>query len=127
MAKETALEIWVGGGEDHEFVFDVTNVPETVAIDITGWALSFMVKRRVSDADSAALVTKTTSSGIAIAGVFAAVITTNTQRATVTIADSDVDDFVAGLMRWELKRTGAGVEAPLAYGPINFRRSVHKS
>lgn len=114
-------------GEDAVIRFTVyTSAAKTTCINIAGWALSWMVKKRVSDADSAAKVTKTTAAGIAITGVFNASPALNTQRAEITIADSDtMTQLVSGVYRHELKRTDAGSEQVLAYGTLYARRSVH--
>lgn len=85
-----------------------------------------MVKLAPSDADAAALVTKTTAAGIAIAGAFNSVPGTNAQRATVTVDDTDTATLTAGVRAWELKRTDAGYETVLAYGALTLRRGVHR-
>src|SRR5688572_6501784 len=101
MAKETNLPPYYLG-TDFSYVFHIKNGTETASIDIAGWALSFMVKAKATDADIAALLTKTTANGgIAIAGVFNATPGTNLQRATVTIADTDTDALPAGIKHWE--------------------------
>lgn len=124
MAKETGTTLFLG--TDHQYVFHIKNLAEDTSIDIGGWALSWMVKLATSDADAAALVTKTGSSGIAIAGTFNSAPSTNAQRATVTVEDTDTATLTAGVRVWELKRTDAGYETVLAYGPITFRRGVHR-
>lgn len=126
MALETNAELWIG--EDHQFVFTVYNAAQTAIVDITAWALSWMLKKRPSDADSAKLLQKQTGgSGIAIAGSYSAAPETNTQAATVSIADTDTDDLKPGVYYYELKRTDAGNEAPLAYGALNLRQGVHRT
>ena len=128
MAKQTTLPAYYLG-TDFAYIFEILNEAETAALDIGGWALSFMVKRDREDSDAAALITKTTGDGaIVIAGVFDAVPATNQQRATVTIADSDTDPTdpaMRGTKWWELKRTDAGLETVLADGTVPFRRGVH--
>jgi hypothetical protein len=125
MAKETATSYRLG--TDHSFPFHIKNEGETVSIDITGYALSFMVKVHPSDPDLSALLTKTTVSGIVIAGVFNATPASNLQLATVTIADTDTDALNPGLYTYELKRTDAGSETVLAYGRIEFIAVVHRT
>lgn len=125
MAEETATELFLG--EDRLFEFHILDADvSTTAINITGWALSFMIKKRRSDADASALVTKTTVSGIAIAGTFNATASSNTQRATVTLADTDSSSLNPGLAYYELKRTDDGFETVLAYGPITLKQGVHR-
>jgi hypothetical protein len=125
MAKETALELYLG--TDHTFIHQCLNEDEDAVIEITGWALSWMIKRSRSQVDASAVLTKTTSSGIAISGTYNADPDVNTQLATVTIADTDTDALTAGSCIWELKRTDAGSETILGYGPITLIRSVHRS
>ena len=124
MAEQGSDEIFIGS--DVRRHFHVQNEAKTAALDIAGWSLSWMVKRRRHDADAAALLTKTTGGGaIAIAGAFDATPATNAQRATLTLADTDTDAIQEGQYHWELKRMDAGFEAPLVYGILTFRRGVH--
>lgn len=124
MALETATTLWIG--TDATFVFSVLNVAQTAAINITGWSLSWMLKRRAGVADIDALLTKTVSGGgIVISGTYNSDPNINTQVATVTIADTDTDALSARINRYELKRMDAGVETILAYGDIELLRSVH--
>lgn len=125
MAKETALQLFQG--EDRRYLFTILDVAEAVAIDITTWTLSFMVKRYTSDADASALITKTAAaSGIVISGTFNSVPATNTQIATVTVEDSDTTAIGEGLYHYELKRTDAGFETILAYGAFELIQGVHR-
>lgn len=100
---------------DQQFVFEILNDAQDTAINVTGWATSFMVKRDKSDADAAALLTNT--SGV-ISGVFNATPSVNTQRITVTVADTDClsTAIPEGQYRYEFERTDAGYETTLAYG-----------
>lgn len=125
MAKETRLNpLFLN--TDKAYVFHVKNEAETAAIDITGWALSFMIKRDKTNADASALVSKATSSGIVIAGTYNADPAVNTQRATVTVLDTDTDDLSSGRCPWEFKRTDDGFEAVLGFGTVDLTKSVHK-
>jgi hypothetical protein len=92
---------------------------------MTGWSLSWMLKRSPYHADSEALLTKTTPTGIVITGTFHATPAQNQQRATVTIADTDTENLPAGAWPYELKRTDPGAETILAYGLVELVRSVH--
>jgi hypothetical protein len=123
MAKATNLRLFLG--EDHQFVFTTLNAAETLAVDITGWTLSWMIKRYTSDADLSALLEKTTAAGIAISGVFNSVPATNTQVATVTILDTETSPLPEVLAQYELKRMDAGFETVLAYGTLELVRAVH--
>jgi hypothetical protein len=123
MAKETAVTLFIG--VDHTFTFEILNEAEDAAINVTGVTLSWMLKRNVNHDDADALLTKTTSAGITITGVYNAIVATNTQRVVVTIADSDTDAIKAGIWRYELKRMDAGNETIYAYGKLTLTRSVH--
>lgn len=114
-------------GTDFEYPFHIQNGDLDTAIDITGYALSWMLKKSLSNSDANAKLTKTTASGISIAGTFNATPASNEQRATVTIADTDTDSLSPGLHYWELKRTDPGLETRLAYGTVNLVRGVHRS
>lgn len=125
MAKETATSLDLG--TDHQFVVEIRDGTETVAIDVSTWALSFMVKRRLSDADVDALITKTNAGGIVIAGVFSSDPVVNLQRVTITVADTDTDAIVPGLARYELKRMDPGLETVLAFGYMELVKIVHRT
>lgn len=126
MAKETAIDqLFIGS--DQQYVFTILDKPETTAIDITAFALSWMVKRSLDDPDDKALITKTTVSGIAISGSFNADPDVNTQVATVTVEDDDTANLQPWGYRYELKRTDAGFETPLAFGALTLVRGVHRT
>lgn len=126
MAKETHDDIFLG--TDFERVFHIKNDAETASIDINGWALSWMVKRKADHTDLQALLTKTTAGGaIVIGGVFNATPASNLQRATLSVADTDTDTTInPGMYFWELKRTDAGFETVLAYGTFECVQGVHR-
>lgn len=117
-------------GEDKSLVFTIYAAGTTrAAIDagtasaqnVTGWALSYMLKRNFTDADSDALIIKTTSSGIALTIPASGIV-------TVTITDTDTENLEEGTPYYqELKRTGDGVESILSQGQVRLRQSVHKS
>lgn len=96
--------------------------------NIAAWALSWMVKRRKGDADADAVITKTTTSGIAISGVFNSDPALNTQRAVISIADTDTGGsppLEKGNYRHELKRTDDGSETVLLDGQLHLKQAVH--
>jgi len=125
MAKETTDTIWLG--TDLTRVFHIKDEAEAVSIDITGWALSWMLKRYTSDADASAILTKTTAAGaIVIAGTFNSDPDVNTQRATLTLTDDATAALYPGLYHWELKRTDDGYETVLAYGRMTLIQGVHR-
>ena len=115
-------------GTDFSYPYAITNEAQTVAIDITGFTLSWMLKKYLSQPDALAALTKTIANGgIAVAGAFNTVPASNLQRATVTVLDTDTDPLAAGMYYWELKRTDPGLETRLAYGQIRLVRAVHRA
>lgn len=108
-------------GEDKSLVFTVTQADGTTPQNITGWALSWMLKRNAGDADAAALITKSTVAGsIALTTPLSGVC-------TVTVEDTDTDALSPGTYRHELKRTTAGVETVLSYGSCVLKQAVHRT
>jgi hypothetical protein len=113
-------------GTDHEFPVTVLNRAQTEAVDITGYALSYIIKKQRFAAD--ALVTKTTAGGgIVISGTFNSDPLVNTQVATVVIQDTDTDGLPAGPDWYELKRADAGFEGVIVQGTLPLEASLHRS
>ena len=107
-------------------IFHIKNDELTTSVDISGWTLSWMVKKYKDQADAAAILTKTTTGGaIVIGGSWNSDPDVNTQRATLTITDTDVATVPARLYHWELKRTDDGFEVPLVLGVIDIVDGVH--
>jgi hypothetical protein len=109
-AVETSLIQFIG--DDHQFV-----CTESAGTALTGFALSFTIKRRPSDLDAAALLTLTTPTAITISGAVA----------TINVADSDTDGLAEGTYHWELKRTDASAETVLGYGAYRLVRGLHRT
>jgi hypothetical protein len=126
VAKETHDDVFLG--TDFERVFHIKNDDEDTSIDITGWTLSYMVKRHHDQADNLALLEFTTTAGdITIAGAFDATPSTNTQRATLFVGDDETDTEInPGMYHWELKRTDPGFETVLCYGTLECIQGVHR-
>lgn len=114
-------------GEDKSLDFTVYQSDKRTIQNIANWALSWKLKASLSDADGAALLTKSTTSGVAISGIYNAEPRVNTQKATVTIADTDTDSLNPGRYYHELKRTDPGNETVLSHGRCVLRRGVHRS
>ena len=121
MAKRTDFSLFLG--EDRQLSFTILSASGDTAEDVTGWGCSFMVKRGLEDLDGDALITNT--SGV-VSGVYNSDPDVNTQRFVVTLADTDTDTLSPGAVHWELKRTTAGYETPLAYGTLTLKRGVHR-
>lgn len=113
-------------GEDRKIKFAIyADTTQTTIQDVSGWALSWKLVSKAGDAT--ALLTKTTSGGIAITGVFNASPSVNTQRIEVTIDDVDTDALTPGTKWHELKRTDAGLESVLAFGTFYLHQPAHLS
>jgi hypothetical protein len=115
-------------GEDKLLVFGPVLDANGAGVDISGWALSWKLKRELSDADVDAVRSKTTGSGaINVIGTYDATLANNTQRIRVTVLDTDTDDVRERLYYHELKRTDAGLETVLTFGTARLLRGVHRS
>jgi hypothetical protein len=88
--------------------------------DITGWSVSYMIKRSLDDLDVDAVLQKTTASGITLTTPTSGIM-------NITIADTDTDGLTAGRYYHEVKRTDAGQETVLAKGTCVLQQGVHRS
>lgn len=125
MAKLQAFTMFLG--QDFQCIFTIKNRAETACIDVSTYAMSFMVKRTLDDPDSAKILAVTTAGGIVVSGTFHSDPDTNTQVVTVTLLAAYTDDAPRGECQYELKRTDSGSETPLAYGPVLLKRGVHRT
>ena len=107
-------------GEDKTLTVTIYQADGTTAQNITGWTLSYTWKKALSDPDAAAVLTKTTSSGIALT-------TPASGICTITIADTDTDALTARTYVHELKRTDAGSETVLTTGTVVLQQAVHRA
>lgn len=108
-------------GEDKTLRFTIyTDDTETTCQDVTGFTISWKLASRPG---ATALLTK---SGV-VSGTFNASPSVNTQRVTVSVADTDTDGLTATTYYHELKRTDAGNEAVLAQGRLQLLPAVHSS
>jgi hypothetical protein len=104
LAKEKNIAYEVGDDKTIEVTLD------PVPADITGWAITAIVK--TSDAAAAASITKTVGAGITITDGPNAIF-------EIFIADTDVDGL-SGTLRWKVKRTDSGAEHTLVYGDFKI-------
>jgi hypothetical protein len=88
--------------------------------NITGWSVSWMMKRDLDDVDGDAVLQKTTSAGITLTTPTSGIL-------NITIADTDTDGLAAGTYYHEVKRTDAGNETVLATGTCVLQQGVHRS
>lgn len=104
-----------------DYPFEVEAVDDAgVAVPITGWSLSWMLKKRSTDADASAIITKTTAAG----GI---TITDGPNGiCQVNVAAADTDGTVKpGSYVHELKRIDAGNERVIVNGLAVLKRSAH--
>lgn len=107
-------------GEDKTLAVTIYQSDGTTPQNITGWALSYRLKRRPEDADSEAVLTKTTSAGITLT-------TPASGLCDVAIDDTDTDALPARSYYHELKRTDAGSEAVLVVGTVVVQQAIHRA
>jgi hypothetical protein len=106
-------------GTDHQYVLHVLDhTSQAIAIDITGWTITFVVKRSTDDPDSKALLSKAAN----VAGTFNATASANTQRGTVTINRADTSFLSSGKCVYEWRRTDTGFNTPLRRGDLELVR-----
>mgnify|MGYP000651515120 CR=1 FL=1 len=107
-----ANQVDIGGdgllfvGEDKVYRLELLD-DDDIPVDMTGWAVTFVVKTRAGTT----LLTKTAS----ISGTYSATRASNTQRATVSLTDTEMA-IAPGSHRHSWKRTDDGSESILAYG-----------
>lgn len=107
-------------GEDKTLPVTIYQADGTTAQNVTGWTISFLVKKNQTDADLSAKVTKTTVSGIALTTPLSGLV-------TITVADTDTDAIAPGSYWYEIKRTDAGFETVLTQGACWLRQAVHRA
>lgn len=87
--------------------------------DISGWSLSWVLKKYRTTPDASALVSKTGSDITITNGPLG--------LCELTVEDEDTADIPAGLYVHELKRIDAGAETPLCEGTAVLLQSAHVS
>jgi len=115
-----AVESTIGGsgslfvGEDKVLRFGplYDALAPTVGIDMSTWAMVFDVRKTDKSPDPPILSVTT----FAFSGVFSATQSANTQRASITLTDDQLNLFAAKNYRWSWKRTDSGNETVLGYG-----------
>ena len=85
---------------------------------ITGWGLSYMLKRVKTDPDSEALLTLTTAGGT---------ITIISPNASVSVAGELTENLEEAVYFHELKRVDSGLNHVLCDGEAYIRRAVHNT
>lgn len=118
MAKKTTLggngEVMVG--DDLDVELEVLSRRTGLPLDITGWTIVLVISLTNT---TTALITKSGTVG----GTYNAVRATNTQRCTFELLDTELDDLTSGDYEWSARRTDAGSERVLAFGPLKIERA----
>lgn len=98
-------------GSDFDFVFEIRNGPKTLAVDVSLFDLSWMIKADLDDADADALVTKTLEDdAIEIEGTFAEDPDDNTQRVRVHMFAGDLEDWWTNEINTLLPRSALSLQ-----------------
>jgi hypothetical protein len=122
MATEADITADYFTTEDKVLVFTVYQADGVTVQDLANFtALSWMLKRRLTDADSAAIIEKTLASG--------AIVITDAPNGIcqVTLGTADIDTVAANILYYhELKRTDSP-KTVLSYGRFSLQQAVHKS
>ena len=115
-----AIQATMGGagelfvGEDKTLKLELIGITG-LPVDMTGWGVRCLVLSKQSEV----LIDKNAS----ITGVYNAARSDNTQRAVVTLTDSDMS-IQEGVHRHSWKRTDDGSETVLAYGDCIIERAT---
>jgi hypothetical protein len=113
-----ALPITIGGsgtlfvGEDKTIRLELVD-KAGLPVNMTGWAMVFDVRKTVNRADPPIFSKVPT-----LTGVFNAVRATNTQRAIVTLTDTEMNTVKAFEYQCTWKRMDDTAETVLAWGPF---------
>jgi hypothetical protein len=119
-----ATTVQIGGsgtlfvGEDKTFTLETLNASE-VPVDMLGWTVLFDVRKSDKAPDPAIF-----SKSATIVGVFNVVRATNTQRAQITLSDTEMNTVSGRTYRYSWKRMDDGVETVLARGPFVVEKAT---
>jgi hypothetical protein len=121
-----ASESTIGGsgtlfvGEDKTIRFALPSADDPlVGIDMTGWTMLLDIRLKDNSAEPA-ILSKTPT----LTGVFNPVQALNTQRAVVTLTDTEMNLFKAKTYRWSWKRMDDGNETVLGYGNFTPQKAT---
>lgn len=118
-----ALLSTIGGGgtlfvgEDKTLRFELIDA-SSLPVDMTGMTMVFDV--RAMDTSSVAIVSKTPS----LVGAFSSIRASNTQRAVVSLTDTELNLFKAKTYRWSWKQMDAGLETVFGWGDFKPQKAT---
>lgn len=107
-----ATEADIGGNGDLFVGEDKTLKLVLPAIDMTGWAVKFDVRKADTSLLADVIFTKTAS----ITGTYSATLASNTQRAVVSLTDTEMLTVTNRTYRYSYKRIDDNSETILARG-----------
>ena len=117
-------------GEDKAVILELfSKANPTVAIDMRGMTMIFVISRK--DTDTTYIILKTTTDGMVVSGTFNAVRASNQQRCTVTFSDDDLNllkgtsvvPYQVNRYRYSWKQTTAGAATILARGYFSLDKA----
>lgn len=109
-------------GEDRVLEFTIYQADGTTPQDISGWELSWFLKRSKKDADSAAVLAKTNDGSPSDVTI----VDGPAGRVDVLINADDTLDLVARVYRHELKRMDTGEKTIESYGDATLQQALHR-
>ena len=110
-------------GEDRVLEFTIYQRDGVTVQDISGWELSWFLKRSKKDADADAVLTKTNSGSPADITI----VDGPNGRVDVLVAAADTLALVARVYRHELKRMDTGEKTIESYGDATLQQALHRS
>lgn len=122
-------------GEDKEIpmtVWDDSDPDAPVPIDVSTWALEWILRKGDTTIDPA-LIAKTTGAGITVTGIFSSDPLVNTQIVVVRLDDTDTASadgtsvvLKPNTYRHSLKRTDDTLETILAFGDFELLEATSR-
>jgi len=107
---------------DHVFEFTIYQEDGVTPQNITGWELSWFLKRGEGDPDAAALLAKTTGGSPTEIDI----VNGATGRVDVIVLAADTAGIRGGDYFHELKRTDTAQESVESYGAAKLKQSLHR-
>lgn len=119
MAKKVNITAGDGFYKNTNFQLDFMVEKDGAPDNIAGWNMSCLIKKRATDADASAVLTKTTAAG----GIL--VIDGPTGHGRVQFAPADTVNLAAGFYFYEIKRTDTGLQTVIVPGKNAPAASLH--
>lgn len=119
-----ATTVTIGGsgtlfvGEDKTFRLELIDADE-VPVNMAGWSILFDVRKLVTSLDPA-IFSKTAT----VTGVYNVVRALNTQRAVVSLTDTELNTVKARTYQHSWKRMDDGSETVLSRGPFTPEKAT---